>query len=575
MKNILVNSVRATYWIVPVLVACSILASCSRYSYLPHGKVTDGLTNGSATIYSNDSLKIKVSDFARMHFAVGALTSADRLILKRLRHKEHSVKVLFTSYNQMKMLPSHRLIGVWRTTMPTHWQKQYQAHAQHNRPTYYFQQLTSRKSAVYDCIIPTASAYLELVWEIPFASKPAAYGTMQDYLFDEMNFVLDELRLDSDYHKLALPNPFAVLSQAFGSTDTTTGNYSLPIYRLREMAPSYLASTDADRRAFLQAISTAFSFINEPDSVADQWHKLGGQTMRHQPPVPVVSATETVLTRTAAAQIVMFNENHVQPKGRYWLGSLLPDLYQQGFRYLALEALRGDTLVQKWGYPTLSSGFYLREPHLANLVREAVALGFTVVSYDALSATREQDQAQNIVRRTLQQDPHAKVVVLAGIGHINEDTTYTKAMAAWIRTLSGIDPLTVNQTTLDELTIATEQEGVFLPKGNVSAVLPTQSMVNDLYVVNRITISTKGNDFGRSSASPINIVVPSDSLPRGKEFMLLVYHQREWRSVHNPVPVWIRFGKELRHQLHLQTGQYVVVAKIGNTSLWTSELSVP
>lgn len=281
-----------------------------------------------------------------------------------------------------------------------------------------------------------------------------------------------------------------------------------------------------------------------------------------------------MLRQTATTPFVLFNESHVQPKGRYWLRSLLPALHQQGFRYLALEALGDDAGLQRRGYPTLSSGFYLREPQLANLVRDALSLGFTVIPYDAMSADREHDQAQNLLRRSRGQDPQAKVVALAGFGHIDESPGPRKSIAVWLKELSGVDPLTVNQTDLEALVPDVEQEGVFLAHEHDSAPKIRRYMTNDLYVVNTINIYDKGNGVPRDR--PVDISVPTDSLVRGQLFALLVYARTEYRAVPNPVPVWLRIGQQPRQRALLRPGQYVAVAKaIGGTVLWTSELTVP
>lgn len=281
-----------------------------------------------------------------------------------------------------------------------------------------------------------------------------------------------------------------------------------------------------------------------------------------------------MLRRAATTPFVLFNESHVQPKGRYWLRSLLPALYQQGFRYLALEALGDDAELQRRGYPTLNSGFYMREPELANLVRDALALGFTVIPYDTTSADREHDQAQNLLRRSRGQDPQAKVVVLAGFGHIDESAGLRKSMAVWLKELSGVDPLTVNQTDLEALVPDTEQEGVFFARENDPTHKIQRYMTNDLYVVNAINIYNKGN--GLSSGQPVDISTPADSLVRGQAFALLVYARTEYRAVPNPVPVWIRVGKESHQRAFLRPGQYIAVVKTsGGAVLWTSRFTVP
>ena len=566
--NMLKTTARFSFPLFPLAI---VLAGCVRYAPVPRG----ALVHEAVTSYSNDSLKVNLHDFGRMRFATGPLTAADKRLLRRVPHKEPVVRVLFTSRNGINTLPSHRLIGLVRTALPRQWQRTYQARAQPGQRSYYFRPLPGNQTDVFDCVVPNAPADLELVLEVPHRDT-GAFATPQAYFLEEMDYLVRGLRTGAAYQRTAPTPPFAVLGEAFGAVETTAGNYLSPVTQLRAAASNYV--DPGEQGTFWQALSTAYAFVNEPDSAARYWRKLSGpappRATGSTRPFEVSPATEAVLRQTATAPFVLFNESHVQPKGRYWLRSLLPALHQQGFRYLALEALGDDAGLQRRGYPTLSSGFYLREPQLANLVRDALSLGFTVIPYDAMSADREHDQAQNLLRRSRGQDPQAKVVALAGFGHIDESAGPRKSMAVWLKELSGVDPLTVNQTDLEALVSDTKQEGVFFARETEQAPKIQRYMTNDLYVVNSINIYDKGN--GGPSDHPVDISVPADSLVRGQAFALLVYARTEYRAVPNPVPVWVRTGKEAHQRVCLRPGYYTVVAKAsGGTVLWTSELTVP
>lgn len=547
------------------------LAGCVRYAPVLHGR----LAHEAVTSYFNDSLKVNLHDFGPMRFATGRLTAADKRLLRRVPGKEPVARVLFTARCEDETMLSHRLIGLVRTTLPEHWQQNYQLREHPDQSPYYFRSLPGKQTDVFDCLVPNAPSNLELVMEVKRVYV-GVYKNTKEYFLDEMDYIVQGLRTGTAYQPTVLTNPFDVLSESFGSVDTTAGDYLSPITQLRATASDYAAPSEYG--TFLQALSTAYSFVNEPDSAAWYWRKLGGpapqQAARGTQPFNLAPATEAVLRQTATTPFVLFNENHAQPKGRYWLRSLLPALYQQGFRYLALEALGEDTGLQQRGYPTLSSGFYLREPQLANLIRDALSLGFTVVPYDDMSADREHKQAQNLLRRSRGQDPQAKVVVLAGFGHIDERAKANKSMAVWLKELSGVDPLTVNQTDLDALAPDTRQEGVFFASENDPAYKLRHYMTNDLYVLNTFNVHDKGN--GLSNGQPVDIAIPADNLVSGQEFALLVYTRAEYRAVPNPVPVWIRMGKESHQRALLRPGQYIAVAKtVGGTAFWTSGLTVP
>jgi hypothetical protein len=546
------------------------LAGCIRYVPVPRGV----LTHESETRYANDSLKVSLYDFARMRFTLGSLTAADKQLLRRLPHHERVVRVLFTSHNGVPSLPNHRLFGLVRTALPVQWQRDYQPRVQPGQRPYYFRMVPGPQTDLFDCLVPNTSPALELVLEVPHQDI-GGFATTQAYFLEEMDYVVQGLRTGTAYQPTPPTNPFTLLGEAFGP-DSTAGNYLAPVIQLQAAAENYVGLNE--QGAFCQALATAYACVDEPDSAAYYWRKMGGPLLDKATgkarPFDILPATAEVLRQTAATSLVLFNENHVQPKGRYWVRSLLPALYQQGFRYLALEALGDDADLPQRGYPTLGSGFYLREPQLANLVRDALALGFTLVSYDTMADDREQGQAQNLWRRSLGQDPHAKVVVLAGFGHIDERLGSGKTMARWLYELSGINPLTINQTDLEALAPATGEEGVFFAHAHDAASPIRHYMTNDLYVINNLNIKNKGN--GLVASHPVDISVPTDSLVRGQAFALLVYARAEYRTVPNPVPVWVRVGKVSHQQAFLRPGQYVTVAKnSGGTILWRAELALP
>jgi len=152
---------------------------------------------------------------------------------------------------------------------------------------------------------------------------------------------------------------------------------------------------------------------------------------------------------------VFFNEAHNVPLTRTLTVQLLGKLRAEGFGYFAAETLsRADTGLQARGYPVAQSGFYTEEPISAEMVRTALKLGFKVIAYeagpDAVGDERETEQARNLCRQVFQNDPHARLVVDAGYAHILESGKFLggSSMAEHLHRLCGIDPLTVEQTTM-------------------------------------------------------------------------------------------------------------------------------
>src|SRR5690606_6302236 len=210
---------------------------------------------------------------------------------------------------------------------------------------------------------------------------------------------------------------------------------------------------DNEKNLFYQAAATYYSFSHQTRNANDSWRKLQQLYSSEEGRADTIltgsfiPAKDEILKEAARNQIVMFNESHHHPEHRYFVGELLPDLYKLGFRYLALEAFMKPDSLKIRQFPTSNNGFYLRDPVFANLVRHAISIGYTVVDYESADSDRESGQAKNLYERTLGKDKEAKVVVLAGYAHIEEEPVQNRRwMANIFKELSGINPLTINQT---------------------------------------------------------------------------------------------------------------------------------
>ncbi|MBS1654559.1 MAG: hypothetical protein JSU05_06930 [Bacteroidetes bacterium] len=185
------------------------------------------------------------------------------------------------------------------------------------------------------------------------------------------------------------------------------------------------------------------------DSIITQVNQLKG--------IQYVPAKNFITESAKNYKVVMINEAHCKPQHRAFLYSLLDDLYNEGYHYLAMETLNNysnhslDSL-------NINTGFYTNEPIAGELVRKALSLGFTLVSYEDTAfnehhspSQRDSIQAVNIYR-VIKKDPSAKILVYAGYGHISESMIgdYTP-MAKWFSLISGIDPFTIDQTEMTEI----------------------------------------------------------------------------------------------------------------------------
>ncbi len=171
-----------------------------------------------------------------------------------------------------------------------------------------------------------------------------------------------------------------------------------------------------------------------------------------------VDAADAIATLARDRRIVMVNEAHHDAHTRELTLTLLPRLRTLGFTYFAAEALdERDASLMKRGYPVAASGSeYLHEPLYGEIVREAIELGYVIVPYDASGATpqdREDGQAKNLYERVFAKDPKAKLFVHAGYAHIDKQRGRLGSinpMAMQLAKLSGIDPLSIDQTDIRE-----------------------------------------------------------------------------------------------------------------------------
>jgi hypothetical protein len=164
-------------------------------------------------------------------------------------------------------------------------------------------------------------------------------------------------------------------------------------------------------------------------------------------------------------QVMMINEAHHVPQHRAFTLTLLHALSAKGFRYFAAETLaEADGDLSRRGYPVDLSGPYASEPVYGDLIRTALHLGYRVVPYEALGAEdRELGQASNLVRRTLADDPGAKILVHAGYAHIDQAGTQAgkRPMARQFAEITGIVPLTIDQTVMTEHSAAAYEHPVY------------------------------------------------------------------------------------------------------------------
>jgi hypothetical protein len=169
-----------------------------------------------------------------------------------------------------------------------------------------------------------------------------------------------------------------------------------------------------------------------------------------------VNAERYIHLEAKTRRVIMINEAFAKPLHRAFTLSLLADLHRLGFNYLALEMLNNfhDSSLS---HVNMHTGYYACEPVAAEMIRTALSLGFTLVPYEDTAAgvhsatQRDSIQAENIYA-ILKKDTSAKILVHASYTHISKKPGSDGfiPMALAFRNISGIDPLTIDQTDMTE-----------------------------------------------------------------------------------------------------------------------------
>jgi hypothetical protein len=189
------------------------------------------------------------------------------------------------------------------------------------------------------------------------------------------------------------------------------------------------------------------------------------------------NAISEIVARARRTRVVILNDTHTSPRDRAFALQVARALRPLGYRILAAEGFTNDVAngpktpfgrLTRDGFVRRSTGYYTKDPVFAAFVREAMAIGYVPVAYnqridqfpssevsreDSIDA-REDAQAQNLRAALLRSDPETKLLVYVGYRHVAEEAVDRRTggkslwMAGRLKRLTGIDPLTIDQTTL-------------------------------------------------------------------------------------------------------------------------------
>lgn len=205
---------------------------------------------------------------------------------------------------------------------------------------------------------------------------------------------------------------------------------------------------------------------DDPEAKADA-ERLAAATPR--------DAMAEIVARAAKTRVVILNEDHGRPRDRAFALDVARALRPLGYSLLAAETFWNTddqapmARLAKDGFPVHTSGHYTQEPVFGDFVRQSLALGYRPVAYEQTAkegegggssrsesiARREEAQSSHLAQ-ILAANPKAKMFVYVGHSHVTEQPLEasggrkTSWMATLLKAKTGIDPLTIDQTTLGQ-----------------------------------------------------------------------------------------------------------------------------
>ncbi|HYE29133.1 MAG TPA: hypothetical protein VEA61_13015 [Allosphingosinicella sp.] len=262
-------------------------------------------------------------------------------------------------------------------------------------------------------------------------------------------------------------------------------------------APSAAEASDGmalfDRGLYLDGLDaladSAGAAGGRPNDFAHQlWYQMRPMIGSYAPPPPLnpgqlplseesaaklrrataEDALPLIVKAAAGTRVVVLNEAHHSPRHRAFALEVAKALRPLGYTLLAAEAFVNHppltASLAREGFPRLKSGTYLKEPVFGDFVRQALGLGYRPIAYEQDAEQRnrgergipgrEQAQAENLAA-ALRANPGRKLLVYVGFSHVAEapiehGNGRMEWMAARLRKLTGIDPLTIEQTAVAE-----------------------------------------------------------------------------------------------------------------------------
>jgi hypothetical protein len=293
------------------------------------------------------------------------------------------------------------------------------------------------------------------------------------------------------------------------------------------------------------------------------------------------NAKDYIINRSKNEKIIIINEAHHNNRHRVFTTSLLQGLYDNGYRFFGLEAL-ADTEINDRKFPVMESGFYVKEPQMANMLSEALKIGFVLFEYEASDGKngkeREIEQAANIAR-LVKENPNSKFLIHCGFDHVIEgippSKSWERAMAGRLKDETNIDPFTIDQvyyTEKGDIKFTSPYILMANPKKSVIMVNEAGKLFNggetndqtDCRIIHPITeYENERPDWLLLDGKRKTYTVPKSKITE-YPVLVLAYRKNEYEQNGVPADIIEILNKETNTNLILNKGIYKIIIKDKN-----------
>lgn len=237
----------------------------------------------------------------------------------------------------------------------------------------------------------------------------------------------------------------------------------------------------------------------------------------------VFPAAAYIVNRAGNESVLMMNESHTRPQSRLLMKNMLDGLYRQGYRCLCVEALGYQPEAYRDLKNIMDGGYYTKEPCYMELMRHALSLGYKIYGYEAIKddyeISRNRDSMQAVHLRDIRTaNGNCKMIVWAGHAHIFK--SQARSLYNYFKTLTGITPLSVDQTWFRE-------------RASRQSEMPVYTAFFDKYPERREPVVLEGL---QSEKADISILTPRLRYVRGRADYLLEKGRRKLKKIKIEVP---------------------------------------